>query len=95
VDYAPADDCLVKPFAFDERFGARGGPGSPQRHNVKETVLRVGDPMLDLISRAATRGSRNIELTRREISSSRISGSQSGAAPRTRQSSLSHQVDAL
>jgi two-component system OmpR family response regulator len=64
---AGGDDYLVKPFAFDELLARVEALARRSATVVNDTVLRVGDLMLDLISRAVTRGSRNIELTPREF----------------------------
>jgi two-component system OmpR family response regulator len=63
---AGGDDYLVKPFAFAELL-ARVEALGRRSATVRETVLRVGDLELDLISRTVTRGGRNIELLPREF----------------------------
>jgi DNA-binding response OmpR family regulator len=61
-----ADDYVTKPFRFEEllariRLRMRDEPAP------EATVLTVGDVMLDLRSRRATRGQRTIELSAREF----------------------------
>jgi DNA-binding response OmpR family regulator len=61
-----ADDYLTKPFAFDEllaRLRARLRP----RDTAEASVLRAGDVTLDLHSRRARVGDRQIDLTAREF----------------------------
>lgn len=63
---AGGDDYLTKPFSFAELLARieallRRRPGG-----TESTVLRVADLEFDLISRKATRGGREIELTSRE-----------------------------
>jgi two-component system OmpR family response regulator len=63
---AGGDDYLVKPFSFVEllaRIEALGRRGD----TVNETILRVGDLAIDLMSRTASRRGRNISLLRREF----------------------------
>jgi two-component system, OmpR family, response regulator len=63
---AGGDDYLVKPFSFVEllaRIEALGRRGDI----VNETILRVGDLAIDLMSRTASRRGRNISLLRREF----------------------------
>jgi two-component system, OmpR family, response regulator len=63
---AGGDDYLVKPFAFAELM-ARVEALCRRGATVRETVLRVGDLKLDLMSRTVTRGGRNIDLLPREF----------------------------
>jgi two-component system, OmpR family, response regulator len=60
---AGGDDYLVKPFAFAELL-ARTRRSAAM---VKDTVLRVGDLRMDLVSRTVTRSGRDIELLPREF----------------------------
>jgi two-component system OmpR family response regulator len=64
---AGGDDYLVKPFAFVELLARVEALARRGATVVKETVLRVGDLKLDLISRTVTRGGRDIELLPREF----------------------------
>lgn len=62
-----ADDYVRKPFAFDEllarvRLRLRSSPARPE-----ETILRSGDLTLDLRTRRATTGGRQVDLTAREF----------------------------
>lgn len=64
---AGGDDYMVKPFAFSElharlRALVRRGPGT-----IVETVLRVGDLLLDRLSRRVERAGQPIELQPREF----------------------------
>lgn len=64
---AGGDDYLTKPFAFSEllaRLDALSRRGAPTPE--EQTILRVGDLELDILSRAATRGGKPIELQPRE-----------------------------
>ena len=64
---AGADDYLVKPFAFVEML-ARVDALSRRRTAVQqETMLRVGDLEMDLVSRTASRAGRQIGLRPREF----------------------------
>jgi two-component system OmpR family response regulator len=62
-----ADDYLVKPFAFVELLARVEALARRSATVVKETVLRVGDLELDLVSRTVNRGGRAVELLPREF----------------------------
>jgi DNA-binding response OmpR family regulator len=62
-----ADDYLTKPFAFDE-FLARIRALFRREAATRETELRAGDLSLDLVTRMAHVGEREIELSPREFS---------------------------
>ena len=64
---AGGDDYLVKPFAFAELLARIEALARRSGTVVKETVLRVGDLELDLVSRTANRGGRYIKLLPREF----------------------------
>ncbi len=64
---AGGDDYLVKPFVFTELLARLEALARRSVNVVKETVLRVGDLTLDLVSRTVTRGNREIELLPREF----------------------------
>jgi two-component system, OmpR family, response regulator len=64
---AGGDDYLVKPFAFVELLARVDALARRSATVVKETVLRVGDLSLDLVSRTVSRGGRDIELLPREF----------------------------
>jgi len=61
------DDYLVKPFAFVELLARVEALARRSTTVVKETVLRVGDLELDLVSRTANRSGKAIELLPREF----------------------------
>ena len=61
------DDYLVKPFAFTELLARIEALARRSATIVKETVLRVGDLELDLVSRTANRAGRYIKLLPREF----------------------------
>jgi two-component system OmpR family response regulator len=63
---AGGDDYLTKPFAFAE-LAARLEALLRRPLETRETVLRVGDLVVDLIDRTARRGARDIELLPREF----------------------------
>jgi two-component system OmpR family response regulator len=63
---AGGDDYLVKPFAFVELLARVEALARRSATVMKETVLRVGDLELDLVSRTASRGGRTIDLLPRE-----------------------------
>jgi two-component system OmpR family response regulator len=64
---AGGDDYLVKPFAFVELVARVEALARRSATVVKETVLRVGDLKLDLVSRTAVRLDREIKLLPREF----------------------------
>jgi two-component system, OmpR family, response regulator len=64
---AGGDDYLVKPLAFAELLARVEALARRSTIVVKETVLRVGDLELDLVSRTVTRGGREMELLPREF----------------------------
>jgi two-component system, OmpR family, response regulator len=61
------DDYLVKPFAFAELLARVEALARRSATAVKETVLRVGDLELDLVSRTANRNGEEIDLLPREF----------------------------
>ncbi len=61
------DDYLVKPFAFAEMLARVDALTRRSAVVAKETLLRVGDLELDLLSRTARRQDRIIELLPREF----------------------------
>jgi two-component system OmpR family response regulator len=61
------DDYLVKPFAFAELLARIESLARRSAAVVKETLLRVGDLELDLVSRSVKRGGKEIELLPREF----------------------------
>jgi len=64
---AGGDDYLVKPFAFAELLARIEALARRSATVVKETMLRVGDLELDLVSRNVNRGGRDIKLLPREF----------------------------
>ena len=64
---AGGDDYVVKPFAFPELLARLEALARRSATVVKETVLRVGDLELDLVSRTVTRHGHEIELLPREF----------------------------
>ncbi|HLH88929.1 MAG TPA: response regulator transcription factor [Xanthobacteraceae bacterium] len=64
---AGGDDYLVKPFAFAELLARVEALARRSATVVKETVLRVGDLELDLVTRTVRRGDSDIELLPREF----------------------------
>ena len=64
---AGGDDYLVKPFSFIELLARVEALGRRSDTIVKETMLRVGDLAIDLMSRSASRRGRDIFLLPREF----------------------------
>jgi two-component system OmpR family response regulator len=64
---AGGDDYLVKPFAFAELLARVEALARRSATVVRETVLRVGDLEVDLVSRTVTRRGREIKLLPREF----------------------------
>ena len=64
---AGGDDYLVKPFAFAELLARVEALARRSNTVVKETILRVGDLELDLVSRTVRRSGRDIDLLPREF----------------------------
>ncbi|WOH63531.1 response regulator transcription factor [Bradyrhizobium sp. BWA-3-5] len=64
---AGGDDYLVKPFSFVELLARVEALGRRSDTIVKETILRVGDLVLDLVSRTASRRGKDIVLFPREF----------------------------
>jgi two-component system OmpR family response regulator len=64
---AGGDDYLVKPFSFIELLARVEALGRRSDTRAKETILRVGDLSMDLVSRTASRGAKDIGLLRREF----------------------------
>jgi two-component system OmpR family response regulator len=64
---AGGDDYLVKPFAFAELLARVEALARRSATVVKETVLRVDDLELDLVTRTVRRGGAEIALLPREF----------------------------
>jgi two-component system OmpR family response regulator len=64
---AGGDDYLVKPFSFVELLARVEALGRRSDTVVKETILRVGDLAIDLVSRIASRRGKDIGLFPREF----------------------------
>ena len=64
---AGGDDYMVKPFSFVELLARVEALGRRSDTVVKETILRVGDLAVDLVSRTASRRGKAIMLFPREF----------------------------
>lgn len=64
---AGGDDYLIKPFAFPELLARLEALARRSATVAKETVLRVGDLELDLVSRIVNRAGKRIDLLPREF----------------------------
>jgi two-component system, OmpR family, response regulator len=64
---AGGDDYLVKPFAFAELLARVEALARRSATVIKETLLRVGDLEMDLVSRTVIRGGQEIRLLPREF----------------------------
>jgi two-component system, OmpR family, response regulator len=64
---AGGDDYLVKPFSFMELLARLEALGRRSDTIAKETILRVGDLAIDLISRTASRHGKEIQLLPKEF----------------------------
>ena len=64
---AGGDDYLVKPFSFVELLARVEALGRRSDTIVKETILRVGDLAIDLVSRTVSRRGKDIALLPREF----------------------------
>lgn len=64
---AGGDDYLTKPFSFVELLARIEALGRRSDTVVKETILRVGDLEIDLVSRVVKRNGREIDLLPREF----------------------------
>jgi two-component system, OmpR family, response regulator len=64
---AGGDDYLVKPFSFVELLARLEALGRRSETVAKETILRVGDLAIDLITRTASRHGKDIMLLPKEF----------------------------
>ena len=64
---AGGDDYLVKPFASQEMLARVDALARRSATVVKETILRIGDLKIDLLTRTVCRQGREIELLPREF----------------------------
>jgi len=63
---AGGDDYLTKPFAFAELVARVAALGRRPQRSAQETLLRVADLELDLLTRVVRRGGQEMELQPRE-----------------------------
>jgi two-component system OmpR family response regulator len=61
------DDYLVKPFAFSELLARVNALGRRPPQQLEQTVLQIGDLILDLVRRSCRRGGVTIDLLAREF----------------------------
>ena len=64
---AGADDYLVKPFAFSELVARVAALGRRSRKAMPETTLRIGDLVMDLLTREVRRAGEVVDLQPREF----------------------------
>jgi two-component system, OmpR family, response regulator len=64
---AGGDDYLVKPFSFVEMLARIEALGRRSDTVAKQTILRVGDLAIDLITRTASRRGKDIQLLPKEF----------------------------
>jgi two-component system OmpR family response regulator len=64
---AGGDDYLVKPFSFMELLARLEALGRRSDTIAKETILRVGDLAIDLITRTASRHGKEMQLLPKEF----------------------------
>ena len=64
---AGGDDYLVKPFAFSELLARVHALARRPQQTAEQTVIRVADLEMDLLSRTVTRGGQPIDLQPREF----------------------------
>lgn len=64
---AGGDDYLVKPFAFSELLARVEAVARRGKVNAEETVLRVGDLEMNLLTRTVGRGGKEISLQNQEF----------------------------
>ena len=76
---AGGDDYLVKPFSFVELLARLEALGRRSDTVAKETILRVGDLAIDLITRTASRRGKDIALLPKEFQLAGVSRAQRGS----------------
>lgn len=64
---AGGDDYLLKPFAFAELLARLGALARRPPMQIEQTILRVGDLDMNLLTRKVTRAGREIDLQPREF----------------------------